>query len=231
MKVNFKKNNTKNKSAVDNKNDDVLLVVNKNQLNDANVKIDVVDESSEVKQQIEISTNREQPKKDNKVVNVIMIVLNILSNIAFIFFISDVLRGFNFSGGNIDYNFTVFRVVGLVLFLIAQATGVYLTIKFIAKQKLAIKLVAILAPFTLLLLGGVWVLLSLDNFTSEGEIAFLNLLNLNDFDPASFDFKYVVIAAVVYLIVVYAVFALLFKKARRVNVKIKEVVNGNELDR
>lgn len=207
----------------------VKVVVEKSPQNDKDeVKISVIEPDSSLAQEIIVATPKEIKKKENKILNIVMVVLNIASNIAFLFFLSEVLRGFSFAGGVLGYNFNAFRVVGIIIFVVAQITGLYLTIKFISKQNLVLKLVAVSAPFTLLLLGGAWALLNINRLNSEGELAVINFLNLSDFDPASFDFKYVVIAVAIYLAILYLVFALLLRKGRKARVEVRDVVKSDE---
>lgn len=210
-------------------NNQINVVVEKSRQEDKDaLKITVLEPGSEMAEQIVISSQPKKEKRENKVLNIVMVVVNIATNVGLLFFLNELLRGFNFSGGTISYNFNTFRVIGIIIFLLAQITGVYLTIKFIAKQSLLIKLVVVSAPLTLIFLGGVWALLSINNFKGEGELAVINFLNLTNFDPSTFDFKYVVIALAIYLIILYVLFALLLRNGRRAKVTAKTVAVESE---
>ena len=141
-----------------------------------------------------------------------MLILNILTNIAFFFFISEVVGGVTFSGG-LGYQFTTTRTIGIIIFALAQLTGLYLTIKMFKTSNLKTRLVLVTAPLAIVLLGGVWAILNIKNFTGETELAIVDALGLSDFDPTVVEFKYILIAVAIYLVLLYFLYGAIFKSA------------------
>lgn len=141
----------------------------------------------------------------------ILIVINIVTNIAFLFFLADVLSGFDFSNG-IGFNFTTINVIGLVIFIIAQVSGIFLFVDTFRKQPFRRKFIMASAPLTLIFLGGLWLVLSVDRFDGETENGIVQALNLENFDPSVIDFKYVIIAVVAFLVLLYFLFGWLVRK-------------------
>ena len=159
--------------------------------------------------------------KKEKIASVIWTIVNIVTNIAFLFFLSEVLRGFDFSNG-IGYTFDTFRIIGLILFAIAQISGIVLFVKFFSRQQIQTKLVLATMPLTLIMLIGGWAILNVDNFQGEGETAIKQTLNLQNFDPSNVDLKYVIIAGVIYLVLLYLIYGWIVrshKKKIRANAK------------
>ncbi|MBQ8749489.1 MAG: hypothetical protein IJZ29_03365 [Clostridia bacterium] len=161
-----------------------------------------------------VLTKQEQKSREIRfqIFDKTMIVLNIVTNIAFFFFISEVLNGVIFTGG-LTYEFNTFRTVGIIIFALAQLTGLYLLIKMFRSANLKTRLVLVTAPLAIILLAGTWAILNVQNFQGETELAIVDALGLTDFDPATIEFKYILIAVAVYLVLLYVLYGLIFKSA------------------
>jgi len=178
-----------------------------------------------VNEKILISDEEQQKNKKSKMIlDKVNLILNIVTSIAFLFFITEVIKGFDFVDG-IHYNFNVVNTIGIIVFIISQVTGVFLFVAFFTKQNLKIKMVMVTAPLLIILLGGAWLLMSLNTFEGEQEIALVNTLGLADFDTSSIDFKYVIIAVAVFLAVLYFLYGWLFKKYKN---QAKQIVMENK---
>ena len=159
--------------------------------------------------------------KKEKVENFVWTAINIVTNIAFLFFLSEVMKGFNFVGG-FSYDFNVFRTIGIVLFVLAQVSGVVLFVKFFSRNQLRTKLIMATMPITMFMLVGGWVVFNIDNFKSENELALKESLNLQNFDPSTIELKYVVLAGAIYLAVLYFVYGWIVKDSKRKTVDAKK---------
>ena len=186
--------------------DDVSIVVEK--------KADTITVNVANSDDVILDVQPESMSKKEKIVSTIWTIVNIVSNIAFLFFLSDVLSGFIFVGG-LGYVFTTSRIIGIVLFAIAQISGVILFAKFFSRQKLKTKLVLASMPLTLVLLGGGWLVLNIDNFDGENESYIKESLNLDTFDPSTIDFKYVIIATAIYLVLLYLIYGIIVKRTKK----------------
>lgn len=155
-----------------------------------------------------------------QIIDKTLLILNVATNIAFFFFISDVLGGVTFSGG-LGYEFNAFRIIGIIIFAIAQITGLYLTIKMFKSANLKTRLVLVTAPLAIVLLGGVWAILNIKNFTGETELAIVEALGLAEFDPSVVEFKYILIVVAIYLVLLYFLYGAIFKSAHIRTEKLK----------
>lgn len=187
-------------------NQDVAVVVENN---DDSVTVNVAK-----KDDVILDPVAGEMTKAEKTASIIWTIINIVTNIAFLFFLSDVLNGFNFVNG-ISYTFNTFRIIGIILFVLAQVSGIILFVKFFSRQQIRTKLVLATMPLTLVMLVGGWVILNLDNFQGENEVALKESLNLQNFDPSSIDLKYVIIAAVIYLALLYIIYGWIVKSSKR----------------
>ena len=159
--------------------------------------------------------------KKEKVANIVWTTINIVTNIAFLFFLSEVMKGFNFVGG-FSYDFDVFRIVGIVIFVLAQVSGIVLFKKFFSRNQLRTKLIMATMPITMFMLVGGWVIFNIDNFKGENELALKESLNLQDFDPSTIELKYVVLAGAIYLAVLYFVYGWIVKSSKRKTIDTKK---------
>ena len=75
------------------------------------------------------------------------------------------------------------------------------------------KLVLVTAPLAIVLLGGAWAILNIKNFTGETELAIVEALGLSNFDPSVIEFKYILIAVAIYLVLLYFLYGAIFKSA------------------
>ncbi|MGN1227792.1 MAG: hypothetical protein ACI4TX_04020 [Christensenellales bacterium] len=178
----------------------------------------VVNDSEKVKifdsANAKVLTKEEQKSREIrfKIFDKTMIILNIITNIAFFFFISEVIAGIVFVGG-IGYEFNTFRIIGIIIFAVAQLTGLYLMIKMFKNADLKTRLVIVTAPLSIILLAGMWAILNIQNFEGETELAIVEALGLSDFNPATIDFKYILIAVAIYLVLLYFLYGAIFKSA------------------
>ena len=150
-------------------------------------------------------------KKIIKVIDITLMIINIVTNVAFIFFMGDMLNGFSYAGA-LGYTFTTTRLIGLIIFLIAQVTGLYLTIKFFLKQNLKIRLILISAPLTFLLVGGVWLFYNLNNINITKDISASQAIGI-DSSFISLDFKFILLAVAIYLVILYFSYSGIFKQS------------------
>ena len=158
--------------------------------------------------------SKEEQKTRKRIFDVIlkiMVVLNILTNIAFLFFASEVLKGIGYNNG-LYYEFNTFRIVGIIIFALAQLTGLYLTIRAFKTANLKLRLILVTAPLAVVLLGGLWALLNVQRLDGA-EGAIIQALGLDTFNPAEVKFQYILIAVAVYIILLYVLYGLIFKNA------------------
>lgn len=162
-----------------------------------------------------------EPTKKEKVKCIVWTAINIVTNVAFLFFLGEVMKGFNFVGG-FSYSFDWFRLVGIVLFVLAQVSGVVLFVKFFSRNQLRAKLIMATTPITMFMLVGGWVVFNIDNFKGENELAIKESLHLQDFDPSTIGLKYVVIAGVIYLAILYFVYGWIVKSSKEKTLDAKK---------
>lgn len=159
--------------------------------------------------------DKSEQKKRNfyfKLIDKSILILNIITNIAFLFFISDVINGIIFTNV-LYYEFTTNRVIGVIIFAIAQLTGLYLFIKMFKNANVKTRLILATAPLTIVLLTGVWLILSSQNLKGKVELAIVTVLGLDDFNTANFEFKYILIVVAIYLIGLYFLYGAIFKNS------------------
>lgn len=159
--------------------------------------------------------DKSEQKKRNfyfKLIDKSILILNIITNIAFLFFISDVINGIIFTNV-LYYEFTTNRVIGAIIFAIAQLTGLYLFIKMFKNANVKTRLILATAPLTIVLLTGVWLILSSQNLKGKVELAIVTILGLDDFNTANFEFKYILIVVAIYLIGLYFLYGAIFKNS------------------
>lgn len=152
-------------------------------------------------------------QKNIKLLDTIIVVINIISNVLFVFFIGDTLNGFYYATG-LGYDFTTTRIIGIIIFAIAQLTGIYLTIKFFLKQNLKIRLLLVSAPLTFLLFGGLWLLYNINNINITDDISASELLGITSEQMYNIDFKYIIIALAIYIVLVYLLYGYIFKQSK-----------------
>ena len=187
-------------------NQDVAVVVENN---DNSVTVNVAK-----KDDVILDPVAGEMTKSEKIASIVWTVINVVTNIAFLFFLSEVLRGFSFVNG-INYTFDTFRIIGIVIFVLAQFSGVVLFVKFFSRQQIRTKLILATMPLTLIMLVGGWAILNIDNFQGESEVAIKETLNLQNFDPSIIDLKYVIIAGVVYLALLYIIYGWIVKSTKK----------------
>ena len=160
-----------------------------------------------------------------QILNKTTIILNIATNIAFLFFISEVLKGVGYNGA-LYYDFTTFRIIGIIIFAIAQITGLYLTVRAFKTANLKTRLILVTAPLAVILSGGTWVLLNIRNLDGA-EGALVQALGLDTFNPSSVRFEYVLIAVGIYIALLYVLYGLIFKNAHvDVEKKTKQIAEN-----
>lgn len=165
--------------------------------------------------ELEFISDEEIQRKEEKlkIVDKIIFTINIIANIALFFFIGDMLSGFVYASG-LGYNFTTTRYIGLVIFLLAQVSGIYLTIKFFLKQNLKMKLLLVSTPLTFILVAGLWVFYNLGNININEQLSASEIVGINQVVSSSINFEYVLLAVGIYLVLLYFIYGLIFKQSR-----------------
>ena len=173
-------------------------------------KVKIINQSN-----IEFVTDEEIEKKKNtiKIIDKIFLIINVATNIALIFFMGDMLSGFNYATG-LGYSFTTTRYIGLAIFLLAQITGIYLTIKFFLKQNLKVRLLLVSVPLTFILVAGIWVFYNLNNISINDELLASDIIGLGESITFNIQFEYIIIAIAVYIILLYLLYGLIFKQSK-----------------
>ena len=172
-------------------------------------KVKIINQS-----ELELLSDAEIQKKEEKmkIFDKFILILNIISNIALLFFMGDMLNGFVYASG-LGYNFTNTRLIGLGIFLLAQISGIYLTIKFFLKQNLKVKLLLVSTPITFILVAGLWVFYNLGNININENLSASEVVGINQVVNSSINFEYVILAVIAYLVLLYFIYGLIFKQS------------------
>ena len=176
------------------------------------------------KENIHFISDEDIKKKEKiiKIIDSIILILNIGTNIAFLFFIGDLLNGFSYASG-IGYNFTTTRTIGIVLFVIAQITGIYLTVKLFLKQNLKIRLILTSVPLTFIFVGGLWLLYNINSIQITDSLSASRVLGISENATISIDFKYILIGIAIYIVILYFLYGLIFKQSKATKVSKKTI--------
>lgn len=150
-------------------------------------------------------------QKKIKVIDIIIITINILTNIALLFLTGDILSGFVYTNA-LQYNFNTLRYFELLIFVIAQITGLYLMVKFFISQNLKGRLLIITIPLTTILVIGLWFFYNAQNITINNDLTFSTLVGITSSTYATIGFEYVFIAVLIYIILLYCIYNVIFKK-------------------
>ena len=147
-----------------------------------------------------------------KVIDGVIILINIASNIALFFIMGDILNGFTYAN-NLSYNFTTIRYIEIGIFLIAQISGIYLTVKCFLNQKLKGRLLIVTIPLTILFIMGLWLFYNAPNININSSITFSDISGITQGTYASIGLEYVIISILVYALLLYDIYSVIFKKS------------------
>lgn len=174
--------------------------------------------------EIELVSDEEIKEKEEKIkiIDKVILIFNIATNIALLFFMGDLLNGFTYASG-LGYSFSTMRWVGLGIFVLAQLTGIYLTIKFFLKQNLKVKLILVSTPLTFILVAGLWVFYNLGNISINEKVLASEAIGINQIITTNINFEYVILATLAYLVLLYFVYGLIFKQSRASKVAERKV--------
>lgn len=195
------------------------VVFNEKPLSERLENSNISDTASKVKifdsANAKILTKKQQKVREVvfKIFDKTMLVLNLATNVAFLFFVSDVLQGVKYLD-SLYYEFTTFRIIGIIIFAVAQITGLYLFIKMFKNSKLKTRLILATAPISVVLFVGVWALLNIQNINGGAESAIITALGLDNFNPETFELKYVLILVGLYLVGLYLLYGVIFRSSK-----------------
>lgn len=157
------------------------------------------------------SSEVKKRKKFLSMFDKVILIINVVTNILFLFFMNNVLNGFYFTDV-VNYSFNAVNIIGIVIFSIAQISGLYLLIKMFIKVRLPLKLVIATAPLILLFAIISYGLINVDMLSTGNAKIVLDTIGFDVANIGKIDFKYVLISSIVFLVLLYGIFTLLLRK-------------------
>jgi hypothetical protein len=152
--------------------------------------------------------------KHLKVLDKIVLLVNILSNLSLIFFMSEIINGLYFTNA-VNYDFTTVRIIGIIVFIVAQISGLYLGVRLFIEQSLRVKLLIVSIPLTILLVLGLWIIYNLDKIQINENISAMQLIGITSNGDLYISFPYIVLALLLYIFLLYGLYSLILKKRQK----------------
>ena len=153
---------------------------------------------------------RNNKTKKIKTIDLFIILINILTNIALVFLTTDLLNGLSYNNG-IYYNFTPLRILSIAIFAIAQISGLYLIVKLFISQNTKCKLLIVTIPLTILLVVGLWLFYNATNISINNSLTFSTLVGITQNTYDTIGFEYVFICLLIYVILLYSFYSIVLR--------------------